>query len=144
MTLDPIRTWLAQFKLYVFGALLIAAGCAYWYHGHVEYKAGQLAGEKEVAALRGQYAQAYDDATRAGQVAQRQADAQALADANKRAAQSEWQLSVMRDTAQAAIARSDDFAAKLKEAHKHDPATAAWLDTHIPDGVRAAGKGGSR
>jgi hypothetical protein len=48
----------------------------------------------------------------------------------------------MRDTAQAAIARSDDFAVKLKEARKHDPATATLLDTPLPASVRAAGEGG--
>ena len=124
-----MRALFGSIKLYLFGALLAAAGFAYWYHGHVEYKAGKLAGDKEVAALKGQYATAYANATAA---------------ANKRAAQSEWHVSVLRDTAQAAIARSDDFAAKLKEARKHDPATAALLDTPLPASVRAAGEGGSR
>jgi hypothetical protein len=134
----------AQVKLYLFGALLIAAGFAYWYHGHVEYKAGKLAGDKEVAALKAQYVTAYDNATSAARAMQSQADAQAMADANKRAAQSEWQLSVMRDTAQAALARSDDFAAKLKEARKHDPTVDRWISEPVPSGVRAAGQSGSR
>lgn len=143
MTLDPIRAWFETAKLYIFGALLIAAGFAYWYHGHVEYKAGKLAGDKEVAALKAQYATASQKAAEAAKALQAQYDAQALADAQQRAQAAQAQIAAVQAKADSAQHAAAQFQAALKEARKHDPTVASWLDSRIPSGVQSAGQGHS-
>lgn len=138
-----ISAWFQAAKLYLLGAILVVFGIAYWYHGHERYKAGKAAGDHEVVALKGQYAQAYDDALRQAQDAQRQADADALAAKQAQLEAAQQQAAQSAAKALAAQRSAADFEKRLNEARKHDQTVDRWLDTRIPDGVRAAGQDGS-
>lgn len=139
--MNPLSAWWATAKLYVFGALLVAAGFGYWWHGHESYKAGKLAGDKEVATLKAQYQTAYADAQAAAHTMQAAEDAQELADANARLARQQDEINDVAAAKRRAEASADQFKAKLNDLRKHDPDTAHWLDARIPDSVRTAGKG---
>lgn len=142
MNLNPIRAWWMEAKLYVIGALLIAVAIGYWYHGHEQFKAGRAAGDQEVATLKGQYAQAYDDALRQAQDAQRQADADALAAKQAQLDAARQEIADIAAKKHAAEQSAAAFQKRLNEARKHDATVDSWLRTRVPDGVRAAGEGG--
>src|SRR5690242_2631474 len=128
-----LSAWWDEVKLYVIGFLLIMFAVAYWYHGHEQFKAGKAAGDQEVATLKGQYAQAYDDALRRGQDAQRQADADALAAKQAQLDAAQQQVADLAAKKHAAEQSAADFQKRLNEARKHDATVDSWLDARIPD-----------
>lgn len=141
MNLNTIRAWWSEMKLWIIGIALVTAAIGYWWHGHESYKAGKLAGDNEVAALKAQYQTAYTDAQAAAHTMQAAEDAQELADANRRAESLQFQISLEQSKTDAAQRSADAFKAKLDDLRKHDPGAAALLDTPLPASVRAAGQG---
>jgi hypothetical protein len=134
-----LKLWFSAAKLYVLLALLVAFAVAYWWHGHTEYAKGAADYKAQVAALTAKYAQASQDAADAARAMQQMYDAQALAEAQARAQASAQQVAALTTAKTIAETSAAKYAAALKEERKHDPVTATWLDTRVPDGVRAPG-----
>jgi hypothetical protein len=134
--MNAIKVWFAEANLYILLALLAAFAFAYWWHGHTEYAKGTAAGQAQVTALTAKYAQASQDAADAARAMQQMYDATALAEAQARAQANAQQVAALTAAKAAAERSSERYATALKEKRKHDPATATWLDTRVPDGVR--------
>lgn len=141
--MNPLSLWWAEAKLYVFGALLVAFGVAFWWHGHAEYKAGAAAGAAQVSQLKTQYAQASQDAADAARAMQSMYDTQALAEAQARAASAEKQVEQVTSAQTAAERSAAKYESALKEERKHDASVDSWLGRSIPLGVRDPGESGS-
>lgn len=134
--MDAIKVWLAEAKLYILLALLAAFAVAYWWHGHTEYAKGAAAGQAQVTALTTKYAQASQDAADAARAMQQMYDATALAEAQARAQASAQQVAALTAAKTAAETSAARYQKALNDERRHDPATATWLDTRVPVGVR--------
>jgi hypothetical protein len=134
--MNAIKVWFAEAKLYILLALLAAFAFAYWWHGHAEYAKGAADYKAQFTALKAQYAQASQDAADAARATQQMYDAQALAEAQARAQASAQQVATLTTAKTTAEQSAAKYQKALNDERKHDPATATWLDTRVPDGVR--------